>query len=89
MMDKCREQKKGKWGQNYGLSYFEEKVSKCKERNSKQIEKKIKSKVVGYIRRKSKEERPEGSAEINELTSWKWLVDIAKECFPPYVSSYL
>lgn len=40
MMDKCREQKKGKWGQNYGLSYFEEKVSKCKERNSKQIEKK-------------------------------------------------
>lgn len=37
---------------------------------------------------KSKEERPENSAEINELTSWKWLVDVAKDYFPPYESSY-
>jgi len=33
--DRCREKKKGKRGQDYRLSYFEEKVSKSKERNSK------------------------------------------------------
>lgn len=51
MMNKCRKNKKGQQGQNYRLSYVEEKVTKSKEKerkkNSKQMEKKIKSKVVG------------------------------------------
>lgn len=48
MMNKCRKNKHGQQGQNYRLSYVEEKVTKSKEKkNSKQIEKKIESKVVG------------------------------------------
>lgn len=38
---------------------------------------------------KSKEERPESSAEIHELTSWKGLVDVAKNYFPPCESSLI
>lgn len=34
-MDGCREKKTGKWAQNYKPGYFEEKVSKCKERHSR------------------------------------------------------
>lgn len=37
---------------------------------------------------KSKEQRPESSAEINELTSWKGLVGVAKDYFPPCESSF-
>lgn len=41
MMNKCRKNKHGQQGQNYRLSYVEEKVTKSKEKkNSKQIEKK-------------------------------------------------
>lgn len=50
-MNKCRKNKKRQQGQNYRLSYVEEKVTKSKEKekkNSKQMgKKKIKSKVVG------------------------------------------
>lgn len=42
MMNKCRKTKQGQQGQNYRLSYVEEKVtkSKGKKKTSKQIEKK-------------------------------------------------
>lgn len=69
MMNKCRKNKQGQQGQNYRLSYVEEKVTKSKEKKtSKQIEKN-KARQQGYSRMKSKEQRPESSAEINELTS--------------------
>lgn len=34
-MTDAEEKEKGKWDQDYRLSYFEEKISKSKERNSK------------------------------------------------------
>lgn len=73
MMNKCRKNKKGQQGQNYRLSYVEEKVTKSKEKERKKTQskwkKKLKARQQGYSRMKSKEERPENSAEINELTS--------------------
>ena len=73
MMNKCRKNKKRQQGQNYRLSYVEEKVTKSKEKEkktqSKWEKKKLKARQQGYSRMKSKEERPENSAEINELTS--------------------
>lgn len=72
MMNKCRKTKQGQQGQNYRLSYVEEKVtkSKGKKKNLKaNRKKKLKARQQGYSRMKSKEQRPESSAEINELTS--------------------
>lgn len=71
MMNKCRKNKHGQQGQNYRLSYVEEKVTKSKEKKKLKAnrKKKLKARQQGYSRMKSKEERPESSAEINELTS--------------------
>lgn len=45
MMNKCRKNKKGQQGQNYRLSYVEEKVTKSKEKERKKTQSKWKKKL--------------------------------------------